>query len=400
MDLFGSSAQIRHTARSWLEQELPTDAEFDAFVLDRYPVVYKRFSGGMDRVAKTNLLLLVIEPNAVLATLSQAVNRPLSASDSGAVELSAEPEPRPQPRWLYLFVLAVGCGVSLVLFQAYRLSQSGPAKILPGPPPGMVCLSGGVVSIQTDEGIRREEVRPFCIDITLVTQQRYLECVKHGACSKADSTSYTADEDQDQGNLYGTQCNARFPERFNHPMNCVDFHQAAEFCRYDGNKRLPTEAEWTIAAGGQHGFVYPWGNEPPTPDRLNACDASCVAWARKHGLRWKRLPNGKSNIGLAKNDGVPSERLFDGDDGSEATSEVRNKPANLYGLFDMAGNLRQWTTDTVKKRHKDGTLEEQPVMKGGSWNELRPAHVSIAWQAPAPATLRSEMNGFRCVVSR
>lgn len=398
MDLFGSSAQIRHTVRSRLDQELLTDAEFEAFVLDHYRSVHKRFSAGMDRVAKTNLLLSVIEPNAVLAALSLAVNRPLSASDSGAVELSAETAQRPQPLWRYLSVLAVGLGVSLVLFQSSELSHAGPAKILPGPPPGMVCLSGGNVSIQTEEGLRRFEVRPFCIDQTLVTMQRYQECVKHGACTKADSTNYWGKSDQDYTAIYSTLCNARFPERLNHPMNCVDYNQAAAYCQYDGNKRLPNEAEWGIAAGGQYGWPYPWGADQPTPERLNACDARCVAWALRHGMRWKIQEQSKSNIIAVPHDGIDSERLLEGDDGWEATSEVRSKPPNIYGLFDMAGNLRQWTTDMVK-HPKDGRLEEWPVMKGGSWSELRPAHVSIPWRAPAPPTLRAEINGFRCVVS-
>lgn len=396
---FGSSAQIRQTVRSRLEQELPTDAEFDAFVLDHYRAVFKRFGSGMERVAKTNLLLSAIEPASVLATLSIAVNRPFSESECGAAELSAEPANRTSRLWICASLLAFAAGASMVLFQACKPALSQPTKILPGPPLGMVCFSGGPVTLQTDEGIRRVDVRPFCIDMTLVPQQRYLECVKHGACTKADSTNYWGKDDQDYTAIYSSLCNARLAGRSNHPMNCVDYQQAAAYCQYDGNKRLPTEAEWVIAAGGQFGWPYPWGSEPPTPERLNACDARCVTWALQHGLRWKIQDLSKSNIIAVPHEGIDSERLFDGDDGWESTSEVRSKPPNIYGLFDMAGNLRQWTTDMVKHR-KDGRMEEWPVLKGGSWSELRPAHVSIPWRAPAPPTLRAEINGFRCVVSR
>jgi iron(II)-dependent oxidoreductase len=52
----------------------------------------------------------------------------------------------------------------------------------------------------------------------------------------------------------------------NHPVTETTWHGANEFCVWRG-ARLPTEVEWEAAARGLEGRIYPWGNEPPTPDR-------------------------------------------------------------------------------------------------------------------------------------
>jgi len=51
-----------------------------------------------------------------------------------------------------------------------------------------------------------------------------------------------------------------------HPVTETTWRGASEFCRWR-NARLPTEVEWEAAARGVQGRIYPWGNEPPTPNR-------------------------------------------------------------------------------------------------------------------------------------
>lgn len=59
----------RPSVRRLLDKHLPDDASFDAFVLDHFPEVKRRFAGGMDRIQKTNLLLTIKEPSEVHAAL-------------------------------------------------------------------------------------------------------------------------------------------------------------------------------------------------------------------------------------------------------------------------------------------------------------------------------------------
>jgi formylglycine-generating enzyme required for sulfatase activity len=105
-------------------------------------------------------------------------------------------------------------------------------------------------------------------------------------------------------------------ERAKHPVVHVAFEDAAAYAAWAG-KRLPTEAEFEFAArGGLDRNLFPWGNEL-TPGNKAVANT------------WQgRFP--------AKDQG---------EDGYLGTSPVMAFPANGFGLYDMGGNVWQWTAD-------------------------------------------------------
>lgn len=105
-----------------------------------------------------------------------------------------------------------------------------------------------------------------------------------------------------------------------HPAVHLAWEDAHAYCGWAG-KRLPTEAEWERAArGGVDGLPYVWGSEKPNES------ASPARWFANI---WQgRFP-------------VRNDRL----DGFAGTAPVKRYLPNPYGLYDMAGNVWEWTAD-------------------------------------------------------
>ncbi len=182
-----------------------------------------------------------------------------------------------------------------------------------------------------------------------------------------------------------------------HPVTHVAYEDAAAYAAWAG-KALPTEAEWERAArGGLEGAMFTWGDEHAPGGR-----AMANTWQGE--FPWQDLAT----------------------DGWTGTSPVGAYPPNGYALFDMAGNVWEWTSDLFAPRHRAdagraccvprnprvGTTERaddggqagaripRRVLKGGSHLcapsyclRYRPA----ARQGEAVETSASHI-GFRCIV--
>ena len=107
-----------------------------------------------------------------------------------------------------------------------------------------------------------------------------------------------------------------------HPVVHIAYEDAEAYATWAG-KALPTEAEWEFAArGGLHGAAFVWGDESAPKGRMLA-----NTWQGE--FPWQNLKT----------------------DGYEGTSPVGTFPANGYGLYDMAGNVWEWTSDFFTPRH-------------------------------------------------
>jgi formylglycine-generating enzyme required for sulfatase activity len=201
---------------------------------------------------------------------------------------------------------------------------------------------------------------------------------------------------------YVTGANWKHPEgpdsslkgKAKHPVVHIAYEDAEAYAKWIG-KELPTEAEWEFAArGGLAGADFVWGDE------FN--------------------PGGKSMANTWQGE-FPWQNLKE--DGFEGTAPVGSFPANGYGLYDMAGNVWEWTTDWYQDHRrivhsccssvnpKGGDREKsydsnstikipRKVMKGGSYlcapdycRRYRPAA-----RMPQPIDTSTCHLGFRCVV--
>jgi hypothetical protein len=90
-------------------------------------------------------------------------------------------------------------------------------------------------------------LHPYCLGTHEVTTGQYSACVAAGKCQAAQSDFDPAAPAAEPSRDPLAQCNAARPGHDPHPMNCVTFRQAEEYCAWRGG-RLPTESEWEFAA--------------------------------------------------------------------------------------------------------------------------------------------------------
>jgi formylglycine-generating enzyme required for sulfatase activity len=181
----------------------------------------------------------------------------------------------------------------------------------------------------------------------------------------------------------------------NHPVVHVTFEDVQAYAAWAG-KALPTEAEFEFAArGGSNGTEYAWGDE--------------------------FAPGGKQMANTWQGDFPTTNDMLDG---FEGTAPVGAFPANGYGLYDMIGNVWEWTTDfyqdhseiedacCVSANPRGGAAEKsydpsmpdikipRRVIKGGS--HLCAPNYCRRYRPPArmpePVDTSTSHVGFRCVV--
>lgn len=198
----------------------------------------------------------------------------------------------------------------------------------------------------------------FAIDIHEVTNAEYAACVAAGACAEPQVTASKTREDY--------YLNAEYAD---FPMANVRWDEALAYCQWAG-KRLPTEAEWELAARGTSAGAYAWGDAVPdcslanvfhNPD-LTACVGDTVAVGS--------YPQG----------------------------------ASAFGVMDMTGNVWEWVADSYLEDFYTLSPIQDPlaeadnvlrVVRGGGWSGNWLA-VRVASRAYDLSLYRGSDLGFRC----
>ena len=179
----------------------------------------------------------------------------------------------------------------------------------------------------------------------------------------------------------------------NYPVVQIAYDDALAYCEW-ANRRLPTEAEWELASrAGSYGTIYNWGD-----------DASVLS---KKANTWEG--DFPVNNSMA--------------DGFELRAPVKSYPANAYGLYDMAGNVWEWTSDWYNANYykemkvqntvlinptganspftPNNPLAKEKVIKGGSFlcSDSYCASYRVSARMGSSMDSSLEHTGFRTVAS-
>ncbi len=210
-------------------------------------------------------------------------------------------------------------------------------------------------SDDADELAEDNEKPPHPVDLaeywigrTEVSNAQYARCVAAGACEPPNNHRWDN------------------PQFARHPVSNVDWSQAQAYAEWVGG-RLPTEAEWEKACRGTDGHIYPWGSEPPDAERLNYYFSRLGTW-----------------------------------------TDIGTYPVGEHGLYDMAGNVWEWTADWYGADYYASSPPENPTgptsgvsrtLRGGAWDNSK-HYVRCADRSSYGVSIKEfVLVGFRVVLA-
>jgi formylglycine-generating enzyme len=220
---------------------------------------------------------------------------------------------------------------------------------------------------------------PFYLDFHEVTNAFYKKCVDANVCN------YPLQDAIDKYLPSDYFSNVRYKD---YPVVAVTWENALKYCEWNGGKRLPTEAEWEAAAGGDEDRFFPW-------------------LVRPLSTRARDIFNSESLANYC-DFGCPEDPMYWRDssmkDGYDRTAPVMSFPPGPYGIYDMAGNVSEWVQDVYNKSYYENSVSTNPisidgsqwrVTRGGGWNSGIYYLSSVFRLAKEPSDAKA-FNGFRC----
>ncbi len=383
---------------SELTADLAPDDPLPAFVVDRLVSIAVPDSG-----VRQSLVILhgdcmgfTADLEAMRTCVASGLEPP-AAPDVGISTLDGPPDPDAPPR-----------------AGTWDTAQDRPCSGEPRPDSGLhdeeACIRGGIfflgdgrLGVNASVGVswasipeRLVRLSPFYMDRYEVTVRRVRDAMDRGfefpagewvTRSQIDLCHFTTDGSTDEL-----------------PMNCISKEAAEAFCRFDGGRSLPSEAQWEYAAtSGGRETIYVWGDRPPT------CDDAVFArigrsLSDRFGVAYLATLGGTGQCAALGEGPQPV--------GSMATD------SNAQGIMDLEGNLQEWTRDSfvpltdecwqapflVDPVCDTGTTTTY-IVKGGIWSGvLGSLPVSLRKGSPHDSAIGTPgapfegfANGFRCV---
>lgn len=306
----------------------------------------KRKPGIAMGVIGLTLILACAIPSSMLQTPAQGEGQtpvPVTASETARPTRTATVTPSFTPTW-------TGTEIIEATLTTLPLFISDEKAVPMAYVPAGVFLMGNDGGSPDERPLHAVSLDAFYIDRYEVTNGLYKVCVQEGVCPSIRKNSATRDY------YYEDRKYVRFPVIF------LDWNAAQTYCEWRG-ARLPTEAEWEIAARGADTRTYPWGE-----------DISC------------NLANYGNCLG------------------DTSGSTIYDIGESRFGINHMAGNVWEWVNDWYSETYYRSSPQDNPqgpetgtekVLRGGSWKDFSAEIRSMNREAERP-TFSSNAIGFRC----
>jgi formylglycine-generating enzyme required for sulfatase activity len=196
-----------------------------------------------------------------------------------------------------------------------------------------------------------------CLDVREVTVAEYRACAENKACDAlSQEVRLLSPLPKAEHAAQSALCTANLSTNADLPATCVSFEDASRYCAWKG-RRLPAEAEWEWAAtGGADQLAWPWGTALPSD--ANTCMN-------------RRSP-----------------------------CRVASKPAGSFGLHDLVGGVREWTSSAYGQYQAPPPDSNKKVVRGGSWETVDADALRPEARVALEASFRDVTLGFRCAKSR
>lgn len=207
----------------------------------------------------------------------------------------------------------------------------------------------GSIGVTEGTPVHSQTVAAFSLDRTLVTVRAFATCRSSGKCKSNPRV--------------GAGCNWTVAGREEHPVNCVDWNQALEYCVAQGG-RLPSEIEYEYVLRGTSSSEYAWGSEGPYKQ-----------------LCWQ------NPVSTCPVDSFP-RTLFGA--------------VNSDGFADLSGNVEEWTSYpkcSYPLPRRDPDLVCPPGLRatrGSRYDSSSAALVRVAERGFALPAVQTPSIGFRC----